>query len=95
MKRLIVMYRVERIRQAAGSILFLIALTLFSLGLFVATPVAKGDDQQCTICHCPPGNPDNCHTLTVGCSAVDAHLKNHPGDCLGPCPCQPTPVGNP
>jgi hypothetical protein len=36
------------------------------------------------ICHRPPGNPDNAHTLTVGASAVPAHLAH--GDTLGPCP---------
>jgi hypothetical protein len=37
-----------------------------------------------TLCHCPPGNPNNCHTITVGSNAVNAHL-NH-GDTLGACP---------
>ena len=36
------------------------------------------------ICHVPPGNPDNEHTITVGEPAVDAHVDNH-GDSLGPC----------
>jgi hypothetical protein len=38
---------------------------------------------QVTLCHLPPGNPDNAHTITVGASAVDAHLAH--GDYLGPC----------
>ena len=38
-----------------------------------------------TICHFPPGNPDNAHTLVIGASAVPAHLGNHPGDHCGPC----------
>jgi hypothetical protein len=37
-----------------------------------------------TICHIPPGNPDNAHTITVGAPAVPAHLAH--GDTLGPCP---------
>ena len=36
------------------------------------------------ICHVPPGNPDNEHTITVGEPAIDAHVDNH-GDVLGPC----------
>src|SRR5262245_44832986 len=37
-----------------------------------------------TRCHIPPGNPNNAHTITVGASAVPAHLGH--GDTLGPCP---------
>jgi hypothetical protein len=39
---------------------------------------------EVTICHIPPGNPDNAHTITVGAPAVPAHLAH--GDTLGPCP---------
>ena len=35
------------------------------------------------ICHIPPGNPSNAHTITVNPAAVNAHL-NH-GDTLGEC----------
>jgi hypothetical protein len=38
-----------------------------------------------TICHIPPGNPDNPQTITIGDSAVPDHLANHPGDYVGPC----------
>ena len=39
------------------------------------------------ICHVPPGNPDNAHTIEVSENAVDAHLAH--GDTLGPCPTDP------
>jgi len=35
------------------------------------------------VCHIPPGNPANAHTITVGASAVRAHLAH--GDALGAC----------
>jgi len=37
-----------------------------------------------TICHIPPGNPDNAHTITVGEPAVLTHMTKH-GDTIGPC----------
>lgn len=51
----------------------------------------QGDDDdddddgksKVTICHIPPGNPSNLHTITVGQSAVQAHLAH--GDYLGKC----------
>ena len=36
-----------------------------------------------TLCHIPPGNPANAHTITVGCAARDTHLAH--GDTCGPC----------
>jgi len=44
-----------------------------------------------TICHVPPGNPDNPQTITIGESAVASHLEEHEGDSLGPCPEDPSP----
>jgi len=37
-----------------------------------------------TLCHVPPGNPANAHTIVVGEAAVPAHLAH--GDSLGACP---------
>jgi hypothetical protein len=53
--------------------------------------------KKTTICHIPPGNPANAHTICVGNPAVPAHLRNH-GDYLGACqsetPCPPPPGGD-
>ena len=55
-----------------------------------------GNTKKTTICHIPPGNPANAHTLCIGNAAVPAHLHNH-GDYLGPCvvdrECPPPPSG--
>ena len=40
-----------------------------------------------TICHIPPGNPGNNHTITIGESALSAHLDH--GDVLGTCDYEP------
>ena len=45
----------------------------------------KGNNQRVTICHRPPGNPSNCHTITVGAKAAEKHIAQH-GDTLGECP---------
>lgn len=41
------------------------------------------DDKKITICHIPPGNHDNSHTIQVSKSAKNAHLAH--GDTLGEC----------
>lgn len=38
------------------------------------------------VCHIPPGNPGNFHTITVSENAVQAHLGH--GDYLGACFCE-------
>jgi len=54
-------------------------------GLVVLKPTAThADSTKVTICHIPPGNPENAHTITVGMAAVPAHLALH-GDSIGEC----------
>ena len=36
------------------------------------------------VCHIPPGNPANAHTICISPNAVSMHLEQH-GDLLGPC----------
>ena len=43
----------------------------------------SGKGGKVTICHKPPGNPSNMHTISVGAPATDAHLAH--GDKLGEC----------
>ncbi len=35
------------------------------------------------VCHIPPGNPENAHTICISINALPAHLAL--GDCVGPC----------
>jgi len=53
------------------------------VGLFSAIPVISANEEKVTICHIPPGNPDNRHMITVGESAVPAHVSH--GDYVGTC----------
>lgn len=48
----------------------------------VKRPVAS-EDRTVEVCHIPPGNPDNRHTIEVDESSVSAHLGH--GDYLGEC----------
>lgn len=55
----------------------------FVVGLFLVQGSADAGDKV-TICHIPPGNPANFHTISVSANAVDKHMENH-GDFLGEC----------
>jgi hypothetical protein len=48
--------------------------------LISVVPASWGEDQV-TICHFPPGDPANVQVITIGSSAVPAHIENH-GDVI-------------
>jgi len=50
----------------------------------------EAKEEKITICHVPSGNPAAKHTLTIGKSALEAHLGH--GDTIGACPQEPTPT---
>jgi hypothetical protein len=52
------------------------------IALFVLTASAAWAGKA-QVCHIPPGNPDNFHTITVSQNAVQAHLGH--GDLAGAC----------
>jgi hypothetical protein len=61
----------------------LLFVLLLVAGLFVAvsaSPVQAGED-KISVCHVPPGNPENAHVIWVGPAAVPAHLAH--GDVAG------------
>jgi hypothetical protein len=51
----------------------------------IVRPREDDDDHKVEICHIPPGNPGNRHTIEVDVSSVDAHLAHgdEPGACDG------------
>jgi hypothetical protein len=65
-------------KDGVGTIRYIIVVYQFE----VLPPVTETG--KAVICHIPPGNSGNQHTLEVGQSAVSAHLAH--GDTLGPCP---------
>ena len=48
-----------------------------------ATDNKSKEDGNVSVCHVPPGNPENKHTITVASNAVQAHLAH--GDSEGGC----------
>jgi hypothetical protein len=46
-------------------------------------PSCTSDKKQ-LVCHIPPGNPANMHTICVSVNAVQTHVTHH-GDPVGPC----------
>ncbi|MCI0711849.1 MAG: hypothetical protein L0154_16960 [Chloroflexi bacterium] len=64
-------------------LLTITVLTMLVVGVGVTGIVNAQGNNKVTICHVPPSNPGNAHTITVSENAVDAHLAH--GDYLGPC----------
>jgi len=53
------------------------------VGSLIQREIDDDDDGTVTICHLPPGNPDNAQEIEVGADAVPAHLEH--GDYEGEC----------
>lgn len=51
-------------------------------------PGALAQEAKVDVCHIPPGNPENAHTITISENALAAHLEH--GDNIGPCGTAPT-----
>ncbi|MFZ8908979.1 MAG: DUF11 domain-containing protein, partial [Nitrosopumilaceae archaeon] len=64
-------------------LVFVILLSsIFTIPGFSQTALAAPED-KISICHLPPGNPENIQTITVGQISLQAHLDH--GDDLGTC----------
>lgn len=55
------------------------------------TVVDPKNKKKVIICHVPPGNPENAHTISISKNALHTHLTHHP-DYDGPC--EPTVSGS-
>jgi len=53
--------------------------------LFLSFFILKADHHKVDLCHVPPGNPENVHTINIALPAATAHLALHSGDYLGKC----------
>ena len=63
------------------TVLFFIHCCIGIAGFHVPGAIAEG--AKVDVCHIPPGNPDNAHTITISENALGTHLDH--GDALGPC----------
>jgi hypothetical protein len=61
--------------------LFFIHFCVGIAGIHV--PGAIAGNTKVDVCHIPPGNPDNAHTITISENALGAHLDH--GDSVGAC----------
>ncbi|MGC4119206.1 MAG: hypothetical protein QM765_32500 [Myxococcales bacterium] len=52
---------------------------------YLGTAEDCANEGKVLVCHVPPGNPANAHSICIDEAAVKAHQKNH-GDELGACP---------
>jgi hypothetical protein len=82
-----------------------VVLSVVGLGAVVTNSANAKPEDKVVICHVPPGNPENAHTITVSENALKGHLDNngklHGLDYYGECktdePTDPTtePTDNP
>ncbi len=61
-----------------------ILILIIAASVLVLSTAAAGANKV-SICHVPPGNPDNLHTISISEKAVEAHLAENPLDYEGEC----------
>ncbi len=56
-----------------------VALALVAVGAFISAPAMAepDDDKKVSICHFPPGNPDNVQFITVSVNAFENPHEKH------------------
>ncbi len=70
--------------------LFFIHCCIAVAGFHMSAAMAQG--AKVDVCHIPPGNPDNAHTITISEDALSAHLDH--GDHVGACDSTEAVVGH-
>jgi hypothetical protein len=60
-------------------------LSMATSALAEAGVCRTDSSHEATICHVPPGNPDNPQTICVTNGAARSHFAKHAGDSTGPC----------
>ena len=76
------------IRSTEDETLYLTGTEESPLTLANGTKVCAGKKEL--VCHIPPGNPANAHTICVSKNAVDTHVSHH-ADTIGACVTEPDP----
>ena len=70
-------------RRNQSVVLVACALAAVLVLTHATTILGDAPPSEVTICHIPPGNPGNAHTITIPESALAAHLAH--GDTIGAC----------
>ncbi|HEY0045558.1 MAG TPA: T9SS type A sorting domain-containing protein [Flavobacterium sp.] len=62
-------------------------LLRFAVFMMLGASATAQNNNKVTICHVPPGNPANAHTISISPNAVQAHIpgNNQHSDFYGPC----------
>ncbi|MBT8275802.1 MAG: hypothetical protein KJO39_06655 [Bacteroidia bacterium] len=67
----------------------ILILSILCIGLISIAGIRSSEEgPKITICHIPPGNPENAHSITISINALPAHLAH--GDSEGACEAQCT-----
>jgi len=72
---------------SSRKVLYFIFCCIGVSGLYVSGAAAAAP-AKVDVCHIPPGNPENAHTITISESALSTHLDH--GDVVGACDSTPT-----
>jgi len=70
--------------MGAKSVLSISLIAVLVIGMISFDDAFAKNDDKITICHIPPGDPNNPQTIEISEKALQTHIQKH-GDTLGPC----------